>query len=248
MRERKRKPRRTTAPDEIGQEEQVRPEREASPQDVMKESACTSESEDVEFIRIVRAGGKEKGSAPESSHAVEGAHGDEKISLVIPAPPATKPKLKRVLHGAAARSIINQILAEKESNDGDRTQSCPASPDESPPSNRLQASRWGISSSSQTTTPSALLQTRTMQASSPFIHSAFGAKSSSFLPPTATKALAAAVQPSFSASTGFGSFARFGTLGLGGEAPVQAPNPSTSSSSAGTGTEPRQPLSDEDGS
>jgi hypothetical protein len=100
-----------------------------------KESTAIGQSDEIEFVSIVRAGSKESGSAPERSHSVEGAR--RKVSL-----PRT-PKLKRVLHGAAARSTINQILADTESNDGDPMRSHTASPDESPSSIRLQAPRWG---------------------------------------------------------------------------------------------------------
>ena len=242
MRERKRKSRRTTAPDGVNQEGQVRPEREANTRDVVEESTCISESEDIEFIGIVRAEEKEKGSASKRSHTMKGTQAREKVSLATPAHPATKPKLKRVLEGAAARSIINQILAEKGSNDRDPMRSHSTSPDEGPSSIRMQASRWGMSSSSQTVTPSALLQTPTAHSSLPF--SAVGASSTSFPPPSGLKAFGPVVQPnsSNSVSTGFGSFAKFGTLGSGGFGfAAQAPNPA----GAGTGTESGQPIADD---
>ena len=245
MRERKRKSRRITAPDEISPEEPVR---EADAQDVAEESTCISGSDDIEFIGIVRAEEKEKGTAPGRNHTVEGVQAGKKISLTTPAYPATKPKLKRVIHGAAARSIINQILAEKGGDDGDSIQSHPASPEESPSSIRLRPSRWGVSSSSQTATPSALLQTPTTQSPLSFRHSAFGANSTSFPPPAGTKAFGAAVQPSASnsVSTGFGSFAKFGTLG--GFTSARASNPAPNPAGAGTGTESGQPIADGDSS
>ena len=245
MRERKRKSRRAPAPDEIGQD--VRPEREANVQDVVEESTCISESEDIEFIGIVRAREKVKRPAPERSHMAEGPQAGEKTSLAAPDHPGTKPTLKRVLHGAAARSIIDQILTEKGSSDGDPMRSRSASPDESTSNIRLQAPRWGMSGSLQTATPNALLQTPATQSSPSFARSAFGANPMSFPPPASTKAFGAAVQPgsSNSVSTGFGFFATFGTIG--GFTTARAPN-SPNPADTGAGSDLGQPIADGDGS
>ena len=237
VRERKRKSRRKTVPDKTGQEEQVQ---QTNMQGVVKGSTCIGQCEDIEFVGMVRAGEKEKGLAPGRRH-VEGVQVGEKDT---PAPPAAKPKLKHVLHGAAARSTINQILADKESNDGDTMRSHSASPDETPASVRLQASRWGLSSLSQITMPNALLQTPTTHSSLPFTHSASGAHSTSF-PAPSTRAFGAAVQHVSPVTIGFGSFAKSGTLALKGFTSVQAP---TTPPSTGTGTESGQPIPDGDGS
>lgn len=247
MRKRKRKSRRTTVPhEESDQEEQVHPERENA-QDVVEESNCIDQSDEIEIVGIVRAGEKEKTSRPESSHAAKGVQVGEKLSLATPEPLATKPKLKRVLHGAEARSVIDQILAEKESDDGNpkgsRSGLRSASPDESPPSIRLQPHRWGMTGSSQNTTPSTLLQTPTTQPSHPSTRSAFGGKSTSSLPP-GTNPFVAAAQPS--SSTGFGYFANFGTPAFGSFSFVQAPSPSTAPPSLGTELESGQPDPDGD--
>lgn len=183
---------------------------------MVKESTCIGQNEDIEFVDIVRTGKKEKASTPERSHSVE----------------ASATKLNRGIHRAAARSVISQILADEESDDGDPPHSAGM---------RWQAHRWGMSSPLQNTTPKALLQTPTTQFSPPFTppvtRSAFGANSMSFSA-LSTKASGSPV------STGIGSFAKAGTLALKGFAPVHAPI----APSAGPETEFGQRLSDGDGS
>ena len=227
MRERKRKLRRRTAPDEISQEERIRQKREANIQDV-KESTCIGQDEDIEFVKIIRAGEMEKGSAPKRRHSGEQA---------TPAR-AADPKLKRAVHGAAAHSTISQLLADKESDDGESLRLHSAFPDESPPSIRLQPPRWGMSSWLQNTTPNAWLRTPTTQSSLPFTCSAFGAR---FTAPS-TKASAL---PGSLVSTGVGFFANHGTLALKGFTSVQAP---LAPPSAGPETEPGRRIPDGDGS
>jgi hypothetical protein len=215
------------------QEERVQQEREASIQDG-KESSCIGQHEDIEFVGIVRKGEKEKGSAPERSHSVEEAQPER-------ATPATargaEPKLKRALHGAAAHTTISQILADKESDDEVSLRLHSASPDESPPSMRLQAPRWGMSSWLQNTTPNASLQTPITQSSLPFTCSAFGAHSTSF-PAPSTKASVPVLRGS-PVLTGVGPFAEPGTLALKGFTSVQAP-------SSGPATELGGPITDGD--
>jgi hypothetical protein len=211
------------------------------------------ESDEIEFIgiNIARPGEKRKEPAPEGNHATErGVRGGKDVSLATPTSLVAKPKLRRVLHAAAARSVINQILADKESNSEDPTGMHSASSDEGLSSSiRLQAPRWDMGSSSQNTTPSAFLPTPTAESSLSFQRSALGAKPVRFAPPastsTSTRAFGLAVPPSSSVSSGFGSFAKFGTLGF---ASTQVPHPSTAPSSAGTGTESGQPIGDGDGS
>ena len=189
--------RKTTVPDGFSQEERVQQGREASTQDVVKESTCIGQNEDIDFVDIVCTGEKKKASTPERSHSVE-------------APAA---KLERGLHGTAARSVISQILAGEESDGGD-----PMRPHSA--GMRRQAPRWGMSSPLQSTMPKTLLQTPTTQFSPPFTppvtRSAFGAHSMSF-PALSTKASGSPV------STRIGSFAKAGTLALKGFAPVYAP-------------------------
>ena len=231
MRERKRKSRRTIVPDEIGQEERVQQAREANSQFVMKESTRIGQNEDIEFVGIVRAGEKGKGPAPERSHSVEGVQPDKRTT---PAP-AVEPKPKRDLHGVAARSIIKQILADRESDDGDPIRSRSVSPDERPPSIRLQEPRWA-------TIQNALLQPPTTQPLPPFTQSAFGARPMN-LPTQNIEESSAAGQPGSPVSTRTRSFAKPGSVALKGFTPVNTPTPPR----AGTGTEPGRPFPDGDG-
>ena len=233
MRERKRKSRRTTVPDEIGQEERVQQGREANIQYVVKESTRIGQNEDIEFVGIVRAGEKGKGPAPERSHSV-GIQPDKRTT---PAP-AAESEPKRGLHGVAARSIIKQILADKESDDGDPIQSRSVSPDESPPSIRLQEPRWGMS-----TIQNVLQRPPTIRPSPPFTQSAFGAHSTS-LPVQNTEESSAAILPGSLVSTRTGTFAKPGSVALEGFAPLQAP---IAPPRAGTGTESGRPFPDGDG-
>ncbi len=236
MRERKRKSRRTTVPGEISQEERVQEEREVKIQYAVKESTCIGQNEDIESVGIGRAEGK--GSPPERSHSVGGVQPGEQTT---PAPAAAKPKPRRALHGAAARSTIRRILADKESDDGDPMRSHSTSPDSSPPSIRLQEPRWGKSSLLQNTMQSALLQLPTTQPSPPFTRSAFGAHSTSF-PAQNTEEYSAAILPGSSVSTRSGSFAKPVSVALKGFTSVQAP---IAPPSAEKGTESGQPIPDD---
>ena len=233
MRERKRKSRRTTVPDEIGQEERVQQGREAAIQYVVKENTGIGQDEDIEFVGIVRAGEKGKGMAPER-HSV----GIQPDKQTTPAP-AGEPKPRRNLHGVAAHAIIKQILADKESDDGDPIRPRSVSSDESPPSIRLQEPRWGMPSSFQNTFQNALLQLPTIQPSPPFTQSAFGAYSTS-LPAQNTGESSAAILPGSSVSTRRRPFANPGSVALKGFTPVKPPR-------AGTGTESGRPFPDGDG-
>ena len=177
VRERKRKLRRTAVAGDICQEERDQQEREAKIQYAVKESTCIENNEDIEFVGTGRAGEKGKGTAFERSHSVEGAQPGEQTT---PAPADANPKPRRLLHGAAARSTISRILADKDSDDGDAMRSHSASSDESPPSIRLQEPRWGKFNLLPNTMQNALLPPSTTQPSHPFTQSAFGTYSTSF--------------------------------------------------------------------
>ena len=207
----------------------------------MKESACIGKNEGIEFVGIGRTGEKGKGSAPERGHSAGGIQPGEQTT---PAPVDANPKPRRLLHGAAARSTISRILADKESEDGDPMRSQSASSDESPPSIRLQEPRWGKSSLLPNTMQNALLQPPTTQPSPPFMRSAFRAHSTSF-PAQNPEEYSAAILPGSPFSTRSRSFAKPGTVALKGFTSVQAP---IASPSAETGTESRQPIPDGDGS